>query len=69
MQKTRLIEGYLEYIKRCDDPNLNACIEKHGEEFVIHSIEAWLKETRPEDRNTIPVQGILRELKNNILQP
>ncbi len=69
MQKTKLIEGYLEYIKRCDDPNLKACIEKYGEEFLVYSIEAWINETRPEDRDTIPVQDLFRELKSKMLQP
>ncbi|MCK4555489.1 MAG: hypothetical protein KAT83_02690 [Candidatus Aenigmarchaeota archaeon] len=69
MPKTKLIEGYLEYIRRCDDPNLNACIEKYGEEFLIHSIEAWITETRPEDRDAIPVKDLFRELKSNIMQP
>ena len=69
MPETKLIEGYLEYIKRCDDPNLNACIEKYGDKFIIHSVEAWRSETRPEDQCAIPVQGILRELKSNLLQP
>ena len=69
MPETKLIEGYLEYIRRFDDPNLKACIEKHGDEFIIHSIEAWRSETRLEDCDSIPVQGILRELKSNLLQP
>lgn len=69
MPKTRLIEGYLEYIRRRDDPNLNACVEKYGDEFMVHSLEAWLNETRPEDHNAIPVQELFREVKSKILQP
>ena len=69
MPETKLIEGYLEYIKRCDDPNLKACIEKHGDEFIIHSIDVWRSETPSKDHDSIPVQGILRELKSNLLQP
>lgn len=69
MPKSKLLEGYLEYLKNSDDPNLKKCREEYGENAIFHSIAAWKNEMRTEDVGAIPSKELISEMKRKSANP
>ena len=62
MPNHKLIEGFIKYLKRAEDPNYRESIETHGIYAIFEAFEAWENETPPSDHKSIPETEILVEL-------
>ncbi|MFQ6072363.1 MAG: hypothetical protein ACE5KT_06660 [Methanosarcinales archaeon] len=67
---SKVLEGYKEYLKRGDDPNLKKSKDLEGMFYLWSSIQTWVEEMTPTERiyhaDEIPVKElILEEYKKN----
>ena len=61
MSNHKLIEGFMEYLEKAEDPNYIQSIEVRGTYAILEAFEAWRYETNPEDHESIPKKYILSE--------
>ena len=71
MLNDKVIEGFMKYLERAEDPNYRESIETDGTCAIYKAFEAWENETNPDDQELIPKKDITVELynKDNSIAP